>query len=199
MTAKYVDALPLYRQVDMLNRAGIDISRATLANWCVQLGSKVGVIIDTMKAQLASEPLICADETTVQVLKEADRKAQSTSYMWVYRSGEFTDHPVVIYDYQPSRAGACVREFLGDYQGYLLSDGYSAYDTVDGVTQAACMAHVRRKFTDAQKASPSKKAGKPEKSAHLHQQALRHRATRETLIGRGPTTTQTARKSAPVK
>ncbi len=164
MTAKYVDALPLYRQVDMLNRAGIDISRATLANWCVQLGSKVDVIIDTMKAQLVSEPLICADETTVQVLKEADRKAQSTSYMWVYRSGEFTDHPVVIYDYQPSRAGACVREFLGDYQGYLLSDGYSAYDTVDGVTQAACMAHVRRKFTDAQKASPSKKAGKPEKA-----------------------------------
>jgi transposase len=103
VTAKYVDALPLYRQVDMLNRAGIDISRATLANWCVQLGSKVDVIIDTMKAQLASEPLICADETTVQVLKEADRKAQSTSYMWVYRSGEFTDHPVVIYDYQPSR------------------------------------------------------------------------------------------------
>ncbi|OOE39547.1 IS66 family transposase [Salinivibrio kushneri] len=164
VTAKYVDALPLYRQVDMLNRAGIDISRATLANWCVQLGSKVDVIIDTMKAQLASEPLICADETTVQVLKEADRKAQSTSYMWVYRSGEFTDHPVVIYDYQPSRAGACVRAFLGDYQGYLLSDGYSAYDTVDGVTQAACMAHVRRKFTDAQKASPSKKAGKPEKA-----------------------------------
>ncbi len=148
----------------MLNRAGIDISRATLANWCVQLGSKVDVIIDTMKAQLASEPLICADETTVQVLKEADRKAQSTSYMWVYRSGEFTDHPVVIYDYQPSRAGACVRAFLGDYQGYLLSDGYSAYDTVDDVTQAACMAHVRRKFTDAQKASPSKKAGKPEKA-----------------------------------
>ncbi|MGI2215041.1 IS66 family transposase [Shewanella oncorhynchi] len=164
VTAKYVDALPLYRQVDILNRSGIDISRATLANWCVQLGSKVQVIIDAMKAQLLKESLICADETTVQVLREEDRQAQSKSYMWVYRSGEFSPNPVVIYDYHPSRAGACVREFLGDYHGYLLSDGYSAYDTVDGVTQAACMAHVRRKFTDAQKASPSKKAGKPEKA-----------------------------------
>lgn len=52
-----------------------------------------------------------------------------------------------------------MREFLGEYQGYLLSDGYSAYDAVDGIPQAACMAHVRRKFTDAQKASQSKKAG----------------------------------------
>lgn len=57
-----------------------------------------------------------------------------------------------------------MREFLGDYHGYLLSDVYSGYDTVDGVIQAACMTHVRRKFTDAQKASPSKKAGKPEKA-----------------------------------
>lgn len=164
VTAKYVDALPLYRQVDILNRSGIDISRATLANWCVQLGSKVRVIIDAMKAELLKETLICADETTVQVLREEDRLAQSKSYMWVYRSGEFTDNPVVIYDYHPSRAGASVRDFLGDYQGYLLSDGYSAYDTLEGVTQAACMAHVRRKFIDVQKASQSKKAGKPEKA-----------------------------------
>ena len=164
VTAKYVDALPLYRQVDILSRSGIDISRATLANWCVQLGSKVQVIVDAMKAQLLKGALICADETTVQVLREEDRAAQAKSYMWVYRSGEFTPNPVVIYDYHPSRAGACVRDFLGKYNGYLLSDGYSGYDTVNGITQAACMAHVRRKFTDAQKASPSKKAGKPEKA-----------------------------------
>ncbi len=164
VTAKYVDALPLYRQVDILNRSGIDISRATLANWCVQLGSKVQVIVDAMKAQLLKESLICADETTVQVLREEDRAAQSKSYMWVYRSGEFTENPVVIYDYHPSRTGACVREFFGNYQGYLLSDGYSGYDMVDTVTHAAYMAHVLRKFTDAQKASPSKKAGKPEKA-----------------------------------
>jgi transposase len=167
VTAKYVDALPLYRQVDILNRSGIDISRATLANWCVQLGDKVQVIIDHMKSELLNEKLICADETTVQVLREEDRKAQTKSYMWVYRSGEYTENPIVIYDYQPSRAAKCAQNFLGDYSGYLLSDGYSAYDTLDTVTQAACMAHARRKFTDAQKASPSKKAGKPEKALNF--------------------------------
>jgi transposase len=164
VTAKYVDALPLYRQVDILNRSGIEISRATLANWCVLLGCQVQCIIDALKTPLLNEALICADETTVQVLREEDRKAQAKSYMWVYRSGEFADNPVVIYDYHPSRAASCVREFLGDYKGYLLSDGYGAYDTLSGVTQAACMAHVRRKFTDTQKASPSTRAGKPEKA-----------------------------------
>ena len=167
VTAKYVDALPLYRQVDILNRSGIDISRATLSNWCVQLGNKVKPVIDEMKSRLLNEKLICADETTVQVLREEDRKAQTKSYMWVYRSGEFIKNPVVIYDYHPSRAATCAKDFLGDYSGYLLSDGYSVYDTLDAVTQAACMAHVRRKFTDAQKASPSKKAGKPEKALNF--------------------------------
>lgn len=167
VTAKYVDALPLYRQVDILNRSGIDISRATLANWCVQLGNKVQIIIDAMKTELLKEKLICADETTVQVLREEDKKAQSKSYMWVYRSGEYVDNPIVIYDYQPSRKAQCVQHFLADYSGYLLSDGYSAYDKLENVTQAACMAHVRRKFTDAQKASPSKKAGKPEKALNF--------------------------------
>ena len=167
VTAKYVDALPLYRQVDILNRSGIDISRATLANWCVLLGSKVQIIIDALKSKLLQEKLICADETTVQVLREEDKKAQSKSYMWVYRSGEFVETPVVIYDYQPSRKAQCVQDFLNGYSGYLLSDGYSAYDKLENVTQAACMAHVRRKFTDAQKASPSKKSGKPEKALNF--------------------------------
>ena len=164
VTAKYVDALPLYRQVDILNRSGIALSRGTLANWCVQLGAKVNVIVQAMRAHLLSEALICADETTVQVLKEEDRTAQSKSYMWVYRSGEFADKPVVIYDYQPSRAARCAADFLGDYTGYLLSDGYAAYNCLDAVTQAGCMAHARRKFTDAQKAQPTKKAGKVEKA-----------------------------------
>lgn len=111
VTAKYVDALPLYRQVDILNRSGIDISRATLAKWCVQLGNKVQPVIDEMKSRLFNEKLICADEITVQVLREKDRKAQSKSYMWVYRSGEFIKNPVVIYDYHPSRAATRAKDF----------------------------------------------------------------------------------------
>lgn len=167
VTAKYVDALPLYRQVEILKRSDIDLSRGTLANWCVQLGNKVNVIVEAMKMHLLNEKLICADETTVQVLHEQDRNAQSKSYMWVYRSGEFVEQPVVIYDYQPSRAGQCVKDFLGDYSGYLLTDGYQAYNGLENVIQAGCLAHVRRKFTDAQKAQPKKKSGRVEKAINF--------------------------------
>lgn len=136
VTVKCVDALPLYRQVDILNCSSIDISRSTLASCYVQLADKVQVVIDYMKSELLKEKLICADETTVQVLRKEDRKAQTKSYMWIYRSGEFTENPVVIYDYQPSRAAKCVQDFLDHYSGYLLSDDYSAYDTLDNVTHA---------------------------------------------------------------
>ncbi|MCE2594040.1 IS66 family transposase [Motilimonas cestriensis] len=164
VTAKYVDALPLYRQAEILTRSDLAISRSTLANWCVQLGKKVDVVIATMKAKLLAEPVICADETTVQVLREEDRSAERKSYMWVYRSGEFAAQPVVIYEYQPSRASACAIDFLGDYQGYLLSDGYSGYNRLDKVTQAGCMAHVRRKFNDAKIAQANQKSGKADKA-----------------------------------
>ncbi|MBD1226485.1 IS66 family transposase [Xenorhabdus griffiniae] len=164
VTAKYVDALPLYRQADILARSGIEISRSTLANWCVQLGRQVHVLVRLMRTHLLNGSLICADETPVQVLNEADRPAQSQSYMWVYRSGEFATQPVVIFDYQPSRSGRCVADFLGDYAGYLLTDGYAAYDTLKSVKHAGCMAHARRKFTDAQKVQPGKKAGRAEQA-----------------------------------
>ncbi len=167
VTSKYVDALPLYRQVEILKRSDIVLSRGTLANWCVQLGNKVNVIVEAMKAHLLDEKLICADETTVQVLREEDRAAQSKSYMWVYRSGEFVKQPVVIYDYQASRSGQCVKDFLGHYSGYLLTDGYQAYNGLENVTQAGCLAHVRRKFTDAQKAQPKKKSGRIEKAINF--------------------------------
>ncbi|GGP70167.1 hypothetical protein GCM10009347_42530 [Shewanella algicola] len=76
-----MNALPLYRQVDILNHSGIDISRGTLVNWCLQLDDKVQAIIDAMKDKLPERKLICADETTVQSLREEDRKAETKSYM----------------------------------------------------------------------------------------------------------------------
>ena len=75
VTAKYVDTLPLYRQIAILKRSGIELSHGTLSNWYVQLGNKVNIIIKVMRTHLLNEKLICTDETTVQVLREQDRSA----------------------------------------------------------------------------------------------------------------------------
>ena len=96
VTAKYVDALPLYRQVDILKRSGIEICRATLSNWCVQLGDKVQRVIDAMQVQLKQESLICADETTVQVLREAGRDREQILAIQMGKAFQF-DGVVILY------------------------------------------------------------------------------------------------------
>lgn len=158
-TAKYCDALPLYRQSEILARGGLEISRGTLANWCIKGGELLKPLWLAMKTHLLSGSLVCADETPIQVLDEPGRKATSKSYMWVYRCGEFSEQPVVLYDYRPGRGQTHPQSFLDGYEGLLLCDGYKAYETLEDVLLAGCWTHVRRKFKDAEKAQP-KKAGR---------------------------------------
>ena len=79
--------------------------------------------------------------------------------MWAYRSGEDSEQPIVLFDYQPGRGQEHPQTFLGDYRGILMSDGYSAWRTLKGATHVGCMAHARRRFVDALKAR--KKPGGP--------------------------------------
>jgi len=159
VTSKYCDALPLNRQTDILKRVGFDISRSTLANWCIKAAVLTQPIIDLYRQHLLAGNVLCADETTVQVLDEPERKAQQKSYMWVYRSSQFEQHPVVIYDYQPGRGHEHPETFLAGYTGYLQCDGYRAYGCLEDITLSGCWAHARRKFNDALIAQP-KKMGK---------------------------------------
>ena len=179
VTAKYLAVQPLYRQLEILKRSGSELSWGTLANGCVQLGTKVNVIVQAMRSHLLLETSICADETWLQVLKEQDRDPQTKSYMWVYRSGEFTEKPVVIYDYQPSRSARCAADFLGYYAGYLLSDGHTAYNCLDGGFHGTCAPKVHRlaKITADQKSRESRK------SAELHRSTLWHRAGKARSLG----------------
>ena len=94
------------------------------------------------------------DETTVQVLKEDGRAAQSESRMWVRRGGP-PDKPVILFDYDPSRSGKVAWRLTEDFKGYLQSDGFSGYEAVgkrEGVVHVGCLAHARRKFDEALKA-----------------------------------------------
>ncbi|SDO47859.1 Transposase [Vreelandella arcis] len=161
-TAKYQDALPLYRQSQLFARHGAEIPRNTLARWMVQAGERITPLIETLRHHLLSAPLIHMDETTLQVNQEADRKASATSYMWVQRGGP-PGQQVVLFDYAASRAGRVPVDLLGGYAGRLITDGYEGYAEVvrrNGITHAGCWAHARRKFVEAQKVQPKGKTGK---------------------------------------
>ena len=157
---KYVDGTPLYRLAQALARANVSISRGALGNWVIRSAAlHLLRVYEALKQKLRSQPLVHGDETWVQVLKEDGRDAQAKSFMWAYRSGQDSEQPVVLFDYQPGRGQEHPQAFLGDYRGLLMSDGYDAWRTLDGATHLGCMAHARRKFTDALKAR--KKPGGP--------------------------------------
>ena len=158
-TNKFVDALPLYRQEQIFNRIGIELSRANLANWVIQAGQLVQPLINLMRDRLLAYDYVQMDETTVQVLKEPGKSPQSKSYIWVQRGGP-PDAPLILYDYDPSRSQKVPLRLLEDYKGYLQTDGYGGYDPVGaqpGIIQVGCFAHVRRKFNEAIKGQSKKR------------------------------------------
>ena len=150
MNQKFVNALPLYRQEQELKCMNINISRQTLANWMIKGASLLQPLADKMKAELLTKEVLHADETTLEVLCEPGRPAQSSSYMWVYRTSG-CDVPIVIYDYQEGRSGRFAKEFLNGFNGYLHTDGWGGYHQLEetGVTVCGCWAHLRRKFDEA--------------------------------------------------
>ena len=177
-TAKYVDALPLYRQEDILKRAGIELPRATLANWMMKLGELVLPLINLLRDNLLEHGIVQMDETAVQVLKEENKAASSKSYMWVQRGGP-PDKPVILFDYDASRGGAVPLRLLEGYRGYLQCDGYEGYGAIgkrEGITLVGCWAHARRKFDEAIKAQGKKgkaKAGRATKGLSFIQKLYR--------------------------
>ena len=102
-----------------------------MANWCIKSAELLSSLLVTMKTHLLTQSTLCADETTIQVLDEKDRTAQQKIIHGVYRSNEYTEKPVVIYDYQPSRARSCPITFLASFAGYLQCYDYSAYENID--------------------------------------------------------------------
>ena len=162
LVSKFCDALPFYRQEKLFRRIGIDIQRATMCRWAVEVGRKCEPFIGLMHQEARAGPHILMDETPVQVMGEAGRADTSKSYMWVLRGGT-PEHPVLLYQYHPSRSAQVPLAYLKDYQGYLQTDGYRGYDEVGslpGIIHVGSWGHSRRKFVEAQK--PSKKAGSAE-------------------------------------
>lgn len=155
MTQKYVESLPLYRQEKQFNRMGINLSRQTFANWMITGAERwLSVLYNRMHILLLMLDILQADETTLQVLHEPDRPATSKSYLWLYRTGK-EGPPIILYDYQETRAGENPKNFLNGFKGYLQVDGYAGYHKVPDVTLVGYWAHSRRGFTDALRSLPA--------------------------------------------
>jgi transposase len=161
-TAKYVDGTPLHRQEAQFARIGVELPRATMARWMIQLGGEhVVPLINLMHEQLLTSSLVHMDETAVQVLK-SDKAPSADHWIWVRTSGP-PGRRIVLYDYDPSRGGTVPKRLLEGFSGVLLTDGYEAYGAAvvaHSLTHAGCWAHVRRKFEEARKvqAQPDSRA-----------------------------------------
>ena len=127
-TGKFVDALPLYRQHRQLERIGCELSRTTLAMWMVRAGQLVQPLINLLRETMLAERYVLMDETTVQVLKEPGKAAESKSYIWVQMS--VGAHPIILFDYDPTRSKAVPTRLLEGFEGALHTDGYRGYDEV---------------------------------------------------------------------
>ena len=148
---KFVAYTPLYRMEQILERRGIPLSRQTMSNWLLKACELwLEPIWDLMKVLLLEEDILHADETTLQVLHEPDRKAQTKSYMWLYRTGRYARQQLVLYEYQQTRSAEHPESFLLGYKGFLHTDGFAGYHKLpDMIRVVGCLAHARRKFVEA--------------------------------------------------
>jgi transposase len=157
LSNKYVLALPLSRQEQEFKRQDIVISRQNMANWCIYVAMHWLMPIYTLlKNVFLAFTNNHADETVLQVINEPGRKATTNSYFWVYLTGFYAEHQVVLFEYTETRAGKHPLKFLEGYTGTLNVDAYQGYYALEdkGVTLVGCWTHVRRKFVDVLKTMP---------------------------------------------
>jgi transposase len=152
LVGKYADHLPLYRQSEIYAREGVDLERSTLADWVGRTVALLNPLFEALRRDVLSGDLLHGDDTPVPVLAPGFGKTK-TGRLWTYvRDGRphgSDTPPAAVFFYSPDRKGERPQAHLKSFRGILHADGYAGFNTVfDGgrVTEAACWAHVRRKF-----------------------------------------------------
>ena len=150
IVAKWADHQPLHRQEKMFARHGIDISRKTMGGWMSQSAELLDPLYQFMKKELFESKVIGTDDTSVKVLDRQLPFARN-GRLWPYVGDEA--HPLIVYDYTPTRGRAGPAKFLEDFEGYLQADAYAAYDAFfkegRGMIEVGCWMHARRYFFKA--------------------------------------------------
>jgi transposase len=147
LVAKYRDHLPLYRQSGIFGRAGFAIPDSTLAQWVGVCGVQLQPLVDALRQELLLQQVLHADETPVAMLKPGNGKTHR-AYLWSYCSTSMSTMKAVVFDFAETRGGQHAGQFLGHWRGTLVCDDFSGYKALfrQGITEAGCMAHARRKF-----------------------------------------------------
>ena len=145
---KYVDHLPLYRQIEQFKRFGMPVPSSTMSDWVAMSLKELTPLYEVLKKKVLRSNYLQADETPIKVLDEKKKGESHRGYYWVYRDPQSR---LVLFDYRENRSREGPTEILKNFEGYLQSDGYSAYKNFDKgkITLIHCMAHARRYFEQA--------------------------------------------------
>ena len=146
---KYVDHLPLHRQMQRFERAGVRIPYATLSGWVSETCNLITPLYEALKKEVLKSNYLHVDETPIRVLDRDKPGASHKGYYWVYQN---SIDKIVVFDYQEGRGREGPVKMLENFEGYLQTDGYQVYDHFDErkeIRQIHCMAHARRKFSEA--------------------------------------------------
>jgi transposase len=161
LMSKYADHLPLYRQAQIYAREGVELDRSTLADWVGASAALLTPLIEALGEHVLSGYALHADDTPVPVLAPGTGKAKS-GRLWTYVRDEQPwgggGHPAVLFRYSPDRKGEHPLAHLRSFSGVLHADGYAGFDQLyrpGKIAEAACWAHVRRKFYDIHEANGS--------------------------------------------
>lgn len=160
VVSKHDDHLPLYRLEEIYARSGVHIARSSMAQWVGICGLRLQPLVEALHQYILSQDVIHVDETPVRLLAPGKGKTDQ-AYLWVYRTTDFIAKRAVLFDFCTSRAGAHARRVLKGFDGTVLSDDFAGYNALfaQGVTEAGCMAHCRRKLFEANKLNGSLIAG----------------------------------------
>ena len=147
---KFVDHLPIYRQIAIFKRIGISLHYNTVLDWCNQGLDVLTPLYDLLKRQILQSEYIQADETGINVLDSEKRGSTHQGYLWAYRD---VINNLILFEYQPGRKKESPGRLLKNFIGFLQTDGYAAYEQFaekPGMQILHCMAHARRYFKDAE-------------------------------------------------
>lgn len=157
VTSKIADHLPLYRQQDVLARAGLELSRSTLCDILAGAAFLLEPLAALMRRRILAGDLLGADDTPVRLLDPTHPQGVREARFWLYRGPSTA--PYNVFDFHESRSRDGPREFLAGYQGWVKVDAYG----VDGgvylgsaaIRASCCLAHARRKFDQARSSHPA--------------------------------------------